>query len=873
MSQSDQIYSPSREPAQGLTPTRVAAVPGPAPCTSPIKSDFLHAPELAPEGSVALLPQPGVSGTVNLYEVTGRRVVHRGRVSDHEVLRHAAALRRPGGWVVRSVGGGRYARVPDALVDGPPPFAPGGSVRFTHDDGSAGRGMFRAMLIDGLAQVWTDAGRPAVVPVDRIFSPADAPAGDGVSRDTLERYDVVDDPVAAMLAEPFAGPPGGKPKGLIVSDPVAFSAAAEMPVDAEGVPWRAGDRAVAPPLGPGVVAAVEPAAVAFLADDPRDRAGNGPVYLAWPRPDHLPMTRPAAVEAADVDAAQAADVAPLEAADPVADVGDDPVPQDAVGPLVGVVRATDRDPAGVDRGEDGGADADPVAVVAAVTVSAGEAFDAVDAAARFDSAVTPAAASALRVDVTVCEPADPYARLLAAKQLAAVPVGFEVDPADLCPALKPHQRLVVPWALRLGRAALFEGCGLGKTLQQLDWGRLVSRHADGPVLVLAPLAVTQQTVREGEKFGIPVRAVRSDADVGDGINIANYQILHKLRMGRFAGVIPDESGILKNFTGRTKRELVDACRDTPYRLCCTATPAPNDYVELGNHAEFLGIMPANEMLMRWFINDQSQAGTWRLKHHATADFWDWVASWAACLDRPSDIGCDDAGYELPPLERFQHTVAVDATSGAADGQMFRDGKLTATTLHKEMRLTADARAARAAELVAAEPGRQWTVWCNTNYEADALLKAIPGAVDVRGSDARAEEKIAAFEAGKIRVVILKPSMCGFGLNLQFCCRAVVVGLSYSFEQLYQLVRRHWRFGQPEAVHLHVVTAATEGNVLAAVQVKEAADVAMRAEMVAAMRRASSLVRRDAGRRALRADAGDRRMTVPAWLTNNTRGAA
>lgn len=417
-----------------------------------------------------------------------------------------------------------------------------------------------------------------------------------------------------------------------------------------------------------------------------------------------------------------------------------------------------------------------------------------------------------------------YREFLLSKRKPIQPAGFEVDPDSLNPKLFPWQRLIVSWACRLGRAAIFAGCGLGKTAMQLCWADQVTAQSPGSmVLLLTPIAVGPQTVAEAAKFGIPnVRLVRQQSECKPGINVTNYQ---KLLAGRFdpkafVGVVLDESSILKNYMGKTKQLLLTSFANTPYRLACTATPAPNDHMELGNHSAFLGVMDSDEMLTRWFINDQAHAGHYRLKRHGERDFWHWVASWAVSLDKPSDLGFSDDGFILPPLNMVEHTAAVDATD-FANGNLYRSEKLTATKMHKEMRLTKCDRADLVAGLVNASE-EPWLVWCNTNYEADELVKRLPGAVEVRGGEHEAihEDKLNGFSSGKVRVLVSKPSICGFGMNWQHCRNVAFVGLSYSHEQFYQAVRRCWRFGQTQQVNVHIVTAETEGAVLKAIKDKE-----------------------------------------------------
>lgn len=413
-----------------------------------------------------------------------------------------------------------------------------------------------------------------------------------------------------------------------------------------------------------------------------------------------------------------------------------------------------------------------------------------------------------------------YDAFIASKSRKPIAHGFDTT-LELNPALFEWQKLVVKWAVKQGRCALFEDCGLGKTLQQLEWARHVQHHTGGMVLILCPLAVADQTVSEGKKFGIEVVHVHSQEECnGPGIYITNYERLDKMDAHSFAGVVLDESSILKAFMGKTRISLTNAFSETPFRLCCTATPAPNDFMEFGQHCDFLGVMPSNEMLMRYFINDTMNFGTYRLKGHAENDFWRWVSTWAACVSKPSDLGFSDDGFNLPPLNMVQHVVDVDTSEGAEDGDLFRLGAMSATNIHKEMRLTCSDRVARCASLVN-ESTECWIVWCNTNYEADELKKAIPCAVEVRGSDSeeKKERALNDFTDGKIRVMITKPSIAGYGLNWQHCANIAFVGLSYSFEDFYQALRRSYRFGQKRQVNCHVITAATEHGVLSTVQRK------------------------------------------------------
>lgn len=411
-----------------------------------------------------------------------------------------------------------------------------------------------------------------------------------------------------------------------------------------------------------------------------------------------------------------------------------------------------------------------------------------------------------------------YDTFIKSKNRVTSDFGFE--PYEITALLFPWQAEIVRWAIRKGRAALFEDCGLGKTAQQLEWAHQVHTKTGGSVLILTPLAVAQQTAREAVKFGIPACVAASGDEIDKpGIWITNYEKIDKFDADQFAGVVLDESSILKSFTGKTRQSLTRAFAGTPYRLCCTATPSPNDYTELGQHADFLGICSPAQMLCTYFINDTFNTGDWRLKKHAEKEFWKWLASWAACVSKPSDIGFTDDGYILPALNMQTITVHVDESQDTGD-DLFRIATLSATTMHKEMRLTTPARADAVASLVnkSKEP---WLVWCNTNDEADALIERLDDAEEVRGSDTveHKQRAIADFISGKCRVLISKPSICGMGLNLQHCRNTAFVGLSYSFEDLYQALRRVYRFGQTKEVNAYIIQAQTEGAILRAIEVK------------------------------------------------------
>lgn len=438
-----------------------------------------------------------------------------------------------------------------------------------------------------------------------------------------------------------------------------------------------------------------------------------------------------------------------------------------------------------------------------------------------------------------------YHAHIARKRVAAEPAGISHVPS-LHPDLKPHQAHCVDFALRAGRAGHFLDTGLGKSFAALEWGRVVVEVTNRPVLMLAPLAVGPQHEREAQRWGIDA-VYRREPGPADRprIVITNYERLDRFDLAAFGGVVLDEASVIKNFTGVTTRRLIEAFARTPFRLSATATPAPNDHMELGQQAQFLGAMNSNEMLSRWFVTDQREMGRYRLKRAAVRPFWEWVASWARCVSRPSDLGFSDDGYVLPDLCVSRHVIHADRSADAGSerdgqGRLFRMPDLSATAIHREKRLTAQARAEQVAALAALEPDESWIVWCDTDYEADALAAAMPDAVEVRGSMPadRKEERLDAFSRGQVRVLISKPSVAGFGLNWQHCARVAFVGLSFSYESYYQAVRRCWRFGQTRPVNVHVVAADTEAAIGAVVSRKAGDHEAMKREMAAAMARAT-----------------------------------
>jgi hypothetical protein len=427
-----------------------------------------------------------------------------------------------------------------------------------------------------------------------------------------------------------------------------------------------------------------------------------------------------------------------------------------------------------------------------------------------------------------------------AKKLINDPMTGLTNIPDLPECLFPHQRDIVKWALRRGRAALFAGTGLGKSLMELAWAQAVYNSTGKSILHLAPLAVSAQMAREAEKFGIQAKVVANQSQCGDGINITNYQKLDHFDLSQFGGVILDESSILKNTDGHYRTKLIEACHNIPFRLAATATPAPNDFMELGNHAEFLGVMSYTDMLATFFIHDGGETQKWRLKGHAEQEFWKWMASWAVMLRKPSDLGYPNDGYDLPPLNYHQHCVEIDYAPNLDTGMLF---PMQAETLQERIsarRGTVKERCELAASITPKDRPFVW--WCNLNAEAEMLAKMIPGAVNLHGglSEDQKEKIIIDFTNGEFNHLITKSSLAGFGLNWQHCADTGFVGLNDSFEQFYQAVRRFWRFGQDKPVNCHIVSSELEGATVANIKRKEADAERMAAAMVLHMADLSSL---------------------------------
>lgn len=411
-----------------------------------------------------------------------------------------------------------------------------------------------------------------------------------------------------------------------------------------------------------------------------------------------------------------------------------------------------------------------------------------------------------------------YEEFLMNKFVAHQPSGLTHDVA-LPEAMFGHQRALTLWALRRGRAAIFADTGLGKMLIELAWADAINKHTGQPVMIHTPLAVATQIAAEGRRFGFNATVVREAIEVTPGINITNYDRLHKFDTSIFGGIVLDESGCIKHHDAKTFRSLTVAYTGTPFKLPASATPAPNDYTELGTHAEFLGVCTRAEMLAEFFTHDGGDTSVWRLKGHARAVFWKWVASWGAMIRKPSDLGFDDGAYNLPPMQVHEHIVESNAP---LNGMLFATEAQTLSERRDARRASMADRVAACAAVVNGQPAEPWVVWCDLNDEGDALEAAINGAVQIAGKDSTEvkEQRLEAFAAGHTRVLVSKPSICGWGLNWQHCARMALVGVTDSFESYYQAVRRCWRFGQKRPVDVHLFSSSQEGAVAANLKRKE-----------------------------------------------------
>lgn len=425
-----------------------------------------------------------------------------------------------------------------------------------------------------------------------------------------------------------------------------------------------------------------------------------------------------------------------------------------------------------------------------------------------------------------------YEAFVKSKRRIEVATGHQ--PGPLNQHLFDFQLAIVSWAVRRGRAAIFADTGLGKTLMQLSWADEVASYTGGIVVVLAPLAVSDQTIEQGRTFGIEVKRIPAgETPAEPGVWITNYERIGAIDFSSLAGIVLDESSILKSHDGKTRAAIIESCQSIPYRLSCTATPSPNDFEELGNQCEFLGVMTRTEMLATYFINDAGDTGTWILKGWGQSRFWEWMGTWAVVLRSPADLGFDGSRYDLPALTYHEHVVQTDALGD----ELFSRPAMTMLERRKAQRDSIEARCNALADVVNAEPGEPWLIWCHLNDEAELIKSLIPGAVNVQGSDSPESKtkNLIGFAHGDIRVLCSKPKIAGYGMNWQHCARVAFVGLDDSFEKFYQAVRRCYRFGQKREVQVHIFTAENEGQILQNIKRKEVLHHDMSANMIEHMK--------------------------------------
>jgi hypothetical protein len=450
-----------------------------------------------------------------------------------------------------------------------------------------------------------------------------------------------------------------------------------------------------------------------------------------------------------------------------------------------------------------------------------------------------------------------YQEFIRAKQSRIRNVGFQ--PWGAHEMLFPFQADIVKWSIRKGKAAIWAGTGLGKTFMQLSWAQQVARHSGKPVLILAPLAVSAQTIEEAKKIDITVSRYGSGQ-----IQIANYEQLHNIDCSAFAGIVLDESSILKNFAGKFRNQIIDTFYNTPFKLCCSATPSPNDYTEIGNHAEFLNVCSRSEMMATYFVHDSGSTQKWRLKGHAEKEFFKWLSTWAVMINKPSDIGYENAGFDLPPLIYHQHTVKSDIQ----DGYLFQQYACTLSERRDARRESITDRCRLAASLSKGSD-EPWLYWCDLNQESELLSDLTGNSVEVKGADKNEvkEERLIGFSRGKYQKLITKPKIAQFGMNWQHCGNMVFVGLSDSFEALYQAVRRCWRFGRKGPVNVHIVISEKEGSVLENIKRKERIAENMQQKMVEHMADLSKTEINNTSKNTIKYES-KKSMEVPEWLLIN-----
>lgn len=415
-----------------------------------------------------------------------------------------------------------------------------------------------------------------------------------------------------------------------------------------------------------------------------------------------------------------------------------------------------------------------------------------------------------------------YLEFLSNKRFVLESSGFDIDKSELNPMLYDFQKDIVRWALKKGKACIFADCGLGKTPMQLSWAYQVHKHTGGKILILAPLAVADQTKREAEKFGYVAKVVEKQEDCINGINITNYEKLDRFIANEFIGIVLDESSILKSYSGKVRTAIIQNFHEVPYKLACTATPAPNDYMELGNHSEFCGVMTRAEMLSMFFVHDGGQTSKWRLKGHAEDVFWQWLATFSVFVDNPNNIGYEIEGYNLPPIN-IQEIIV--------DGDTPTQEKLTLTERRQARKDSLQLRCEQAAQLVN-NSDEQWLVWCDLNDEGNTLEKLINESKNVQGSDTNEYKSntMLEFSDKGLKCLISKPKLAGFGMNWQNCHNMIFTGLSDSYEQFYQALRRCWRFGQDKPVNVYIIISAKEGCVKENIERKQQDFLKMQSKM-------------------------------------------
>ena len=412
-----------------------------------------------------------------------------------------------------------------------------------------------------------------------------------------------------------------------------------------------------------------------------------------------------------------------------------------------------------------------------------------------------------------------YSDFIKEKLKVNIQKGLIIDKSELNQLLFDYQKDLVIWSLKIGKSAIFADTGLGKTFMQLEWSRIVNEKIKKPVLIVAPLAVTSQTKDEAKKLDIKIKYVKEQTECIGGINITNYERLDNFNPDFFGGIVLDESSILKSFTGVYKRLLIDNFKNTEYKLCCSATPAPNDYMELGNHSEFLSVMSLTEMLSMFFVHDGGDTSHWRLKGHAVERFWEWISSWSAIIKNPADLGYDGTKHILPELE--ENNIIVQVENETTD-MLF---SLPANTLDERRLAQKDSfpkRIEKTIELIKNNPDEQWLIWCNYNDEANEIHKLLKNSVNVQGSDSPESkaENLLAFGKNKIKYLITKPKIASFGLNWQSCHNIIFCSINDSYEQYYQAIRRCYRFGQKNKVNVYRIISDSEINILDNIERKQ-----------------------------------------------------